>query len=720
MVRLVPSGCGQQAAGPRRAFRRLHAPKHPGHAQATRTSPHPMFSGDFFSGICPPSGLLPSFSGGALSFNVYAAFAGVVWRKYTRARPLLFICWRDKLGVCRFGGDGASVALARRCRAGGFNTMNTTQNKVMTGDTIQARADEQTTEPGARGAGRGAWGVRAVVCAQTGAVEWSAYRRGGWSDADRVARHGGGLARFARGEELGRAVAFWHGWVSAWRAGDAGCLTDSLWLAESGAASIAACLVSGATIGAPGGLLADIQGQHDLHVCRQSARVLLQRMRRDKPDTSAATADAGAADAVAFLAMLRAGGWCFNVRLAAWQAVSASMSSDTSAATVELSTVPDILTELRGQSLPLPALVGDDSRGDKASRLLFERARAKRPALLLRRVASLEAATKHHARKASILRVGLVASGILNDGLPLEQAASASGFKSSGKFLAGHNALRAALNIVGDGQAAFPRGVIARAWLPVRRGWPVVAADDLRAWFGHGIAGAWRVGAGVDAGGFVEWGAAWCSSSAPLVFTPRADTIQIEAAPGDWARGGFVQPELPLVSAGVRRDILTAADVRRAPWIAARVFVVRPWLPSARGVVFTGAPFVSALRARRAARAAAILDGERAHVARLVSAPCVALVSLRPVAPQVPNIPRPARAVHRLFVVEPGGVALVVHRPANVLNIVASPASDDNTMQSLAVDYITRHGARATKAMRAPLAMSVPRIISAFSSLHLA
>jgi len=396
------------------------------------------------------------------------------------------------------------------------------------------------------------------------------------------------------------------------------------------------------------------------------------------------------------------------------------MSSDTSAATIELSTVPDILTELRGQSLPLPALVGDDSRGDKASRLLFERARAKRPALLLRRVASLEAATKHHARKASILRVGLVASAILNDGLPLEQAASASGFKSSGKFLAGHNALRAALNIVGDGQAAFPRGVTARAWLPVRRGWPVVAADDLQAWFGHAIAGAWRVGGGVDAGGYVEWCAAWLSSSAPLVFTPRADTIQIEAAPGDWARGGFVRPELPLTSVAVRRDILTAADVRRAPWIVARSFVVRPWLPAARGVVFTGAPFVSALRVRRAARAASILDTQRAYVARVVSVHCVALVSPPPIAPKFPNIPRAARAVPRSFVVEPGGVALVVHRPANVLNVVASPADDDNTKQCLTVDYITRHGAQSTKAMRAPLAMSLPRIISAFSSLHLA
>ena len=32
-------------------------PKTPDSAQAARTSPHPLFLGKFFSGICPPSGL---------------------------------------------------------------------------------------------------------------------------------------------------------------------------------------------------------------------------------------------------------------------------------------------------------------------------------------------------------------------------------------------------------------------------------------------------------------------------------------------------------------------------------------------------------------------------------------------------------------------------------------------------------------------------------------
>src|SRR5258707_1120246 len=48
----------------------------------------------------------------------------------------------------------------------------------------------------------------------------------------------------------------------------------------------------------------------------------------------------------------------------------------------------DLLT---GSALPLPALVGDGSRSERATRLLFERTRAKRPALLARRVESIKA-----------------------------------------------------------------------------------------------------------------------------------------------------------------------------------------------------------------------------------------------------------------------------------------------------------------------------------------
>src|SRR5207244_1172341 len=47
----------------------------------------------------------------------------------------------------------------------------------------------------------------------------------------------------------------------------------------------------------------------------------------------------------------------------------------------------DLLT---GSAMPLPALVGDGSRAERASRLLFERARAKRPSLLARRIESLK------------------------------------------------------------------------------------------------------------------------------------------------------------------------------------------------------------------------------------------------------------------------------------------------------------------------------------------
>jgi hypothetical protein len=96
---------------------------------------------------------------------------------------------------------------------------------------------------------------------------------------------------------------------------------------------------------------------------------------------------------------------------------------------------------LTGSALPLPSLTGDASRQDKASRLLFERARAKRPALLAKRFAVIQA-NRLGARGRASDAVDRVhrASLLLLQGESLERAALAVGYHDTGT---GRHAIKA-------------------------------------------------------------------------------------------------------------------------------------------------------------------------------------------------------------------------------------------------------------------------------------
>jgi hypothetical protein len=84
-------------------------------------------------------------------------------------------------------------------------------------------------------------------------------------------------------------------------------------------------------------------------------------------------------------------------------------------------------------------LVGDGSRDERAARLLFERARAKRPALLARRVEILKAQGGRGKRADLIDKVHRAAVLLLH-GESVDTAAASAGFRASG---AGRHTMRA-------------------------------------------------------------------------------------------------------------------------------------------------------------------------------------------------------------------------------------------------------------------------------------
>jgi hypothetical protein len=92
---------------------------------------------------------------------------------------------------------------------------------------------------------------------------------------------------------------------------------------------------------------------------------------------------------------------------------------------------------LAGSALPLPGCY--ESRDDKAARLAFERARAKRPALLARRVESIKA-KGGRGRRGELVDKVQCASVLLLHGESIDKAAELAGFKASGS---GRHAVKA-------------------------------------------------------------------------------------------------------------------------------------------------------------------------------------------------------------------------------------------------------------------------------------
>ena len=466
--------------------------------------------------------------------------------------------------------------------------MNTSENELMANSNTEF---ENKNQLGA-GAGGGAGEWRVIACADAaGFIDWRAARveliaspRTGRGDIGA----GGGRGSIGRkgkrqsskggasvvGDERARLSFAWSGadgWQARWRAGDSGAQGDSLLLSRyAGKGSIASLLAAGVSVGAgAGSLLGELQAQLDLKICGDTAHKLAARMLRDGKQASAATIAAAAADAAARLAIIRARhpAWIFGVRLAAWKLVSRSVADDGLGKGIQYFS-PDVLGDLRAQALPLPALLGDDSRGDMASRLLFERARAKRPALLARRIASLDGATSHAKRKLAIQKVAQVARLVMS-GASLTDAAQASGFSAGGKMSAGDMASRAALRIVGDDGCKLARGEFARKFRFRKMGFPAV----------------WTAADGE------------LKSFAPRAAIPAQDCVCVHRQHEDKPQAA---PRAQ-VGAWLVRDILTARDVARFPWQAARRYEFKTWQPARRQWSFDCAQADKSIRAARAA-----------------------------------------------------------------------------------------------------------------------
>jgi hypothetical protein len=180
-----------------------------------------------------------------------------------------------------------------------------------------------------------------------------------------------------------------------------------------------------------GELLAEWQGQLTLAMARAMARKQRYAKERDGRTVSEATESDGAGAGVLAVARWRAGedmdgaerggsGVC-------WRAVVGEMSKDTFGETVSLS---DMSPEgLAGSALPLPGCY--EERSDRASRLAFERARAKRPAQLAKRIEAIIGRGGRGRRTESVERIQR-AMILLLHGHPLDNAATAAGYHASG------------------------------------------------------------------------------------------------------------------------------------------------------------------------------------------------------------------------------------------------------------------------------------------------
>lgn len=201
---------------------------------------------------------------------------------------------------------------------------------------------------------------------------------------------------------------------------------------------------------ASGPLLAECQGQHDVARVTRQAKRLVGRMRQSGSETSNATEDDALGDGLLALVQWRN---TYGPRplgetaaLVSWRAVVRSVSvRDLLGESIEAWRHPDsedggAWDSLTGSALPLPQLCGDATRADKAARLLFERARAKRPALLARRIESLKLRASGRGRRAETIDKVHRACVQLLHGASLDEAAQAAGFKASGS---GRHTMRA-------------------------------------------------------------------------------------------------------------------------------------------------------------------------------------------------------------------------------------------------------------------------------------
>jgi hypothetical protein len=194
-----------------------------------------------------------------------------------------------------------------------------------------------------------------------------------------------------------------------------------------------------------GYLLHEAQGQQVLDMARKQAAKLRQSMRRDGRNMSDTTEQEAIAAGAGAVVRWRNGEDCDGAEHGAagvcWRAIVQSVAQDSFGESIEDwrgqdDDGADTFDTLTGSALPLPSLVGDGSRNERASRLLFERARAKRGDLLARRIESLKANGGRGKRAELIDKIHRAAILLLH-GETVDNAATGAGFKGSERHRVG-------------------------------------------------------------------------------------------------------------------------------------------------------------------------------------------------------------------------------------------------------------------------------------------
>jgi hypothetical protein len=423
-------------------------------------------------------------------------FYASVKRKKPRARRLNHSRARPNIDARTVAGAAAGVVLVGRKKNPLPSHQNTMKTKLLTFGQIPSDLQKMNdTGAGAGADGRGAW-VECVEWDCMGFPFWSSRRlsmvepRRAWVEnyvsaagggGGAVAGKGGGCSAVVVNDGDAARVVGYRARARAARASTRGGVAVNAVQADR-ASLFARDLIErpagwrvpfGAFVepsavaplfgGLPsGGFMGELQGQLDLALVARLASRLAVSMRRDGRDMSTTTEhDARSAGLVA-LARWRSINAKFSARrirgtsaAVAWRAIVRAVADDGLGAGVSL-VEPDLLCHLSTSALPLPQFSGDDSRLDHASRLLFERARERRPALLARRFEVLTAAAAGKGsgkRKASLEKLRTAAVAVLR-GESLDHAAAEAGFvatvsttRGGGTMRAGDKLLRAARRV---------------------------------------------------------------------------------------------------------------------------------------------------------------------------------------------------------------------------------------------------------------------------------
>jgi hypothetical protein len=188
-----------------------------------------------------------------------------------------------------------------------------------------------------------------------------------------------------------------------------------------------------------GYLLQEAQGQQVLNMARAMAARLRRSMARDGRKMSDTTEQEAIAAGAGAVVVWRNGQACDGAGHGAagvcWRAIVQSVAQDSFGESIEEwrgqdEEGADTWDSLAGSALPLPSLIGDGSRSERASRLLFERARAKRGDLLARRIESLKAKGGRGKRAELIDKIHRAAILLLH-GESVDNAATGAGFRGS-------------------------------------------------------------------------------------------------------------------------------------------------------------------------------------------------------------------------------------------------------------------------------------------------